>query len=279
MFLNRNMVCFAMPSDFLADYLPEDGELPPDIKDWGEKIVLSREIIKLLKREQRRTGLSPYALLRVQDTIPVGLMETDINGWLDMSGKPVVKVPFLFLHFVLNAYKKQPSVSRRFKSEKRVAIMPDYLDTLERELDRTGFSVEDIFRQNYDFPHGLSAATVRAWQRGDIGSAFPSSMAALLEFLRDVADKSVPKLYEGLSSDLKPICPSVLKKLQRYRDVLGILPGKVFEGAENIPDDLAKSMVSAWLSERTHNAVPGHVKWVLERCKGLVREAVDIEKD
>ena len=81
-----------------------------------------------------------------------------------------------------------------------------------------------------------------------------------------------------ITSGLKPINSVDLAKMRQYRDVLGILPGRVFDGSSDIPPGLTRNMVSGWLNGATGNANPDYVKWVIQRCREIVKAAIEIEK-
>jgi hypothetical protein len=265
-----------MPSDIFLD----NDSIPSKNTDWGKPVFLSRDIIQQVKKEQRRTGLTPYALLRKQNSIPDGLTGDNINNWFDMSGRPVLKIPFLFIDYVLKAYRAQPDTPKRFRKKKRIPIDMTFLKKLESELNRTGCTVAGIFKGDFNCPEGLTLNIVGMWRRGNVKKAFPHYMEAVLEYLECLPDKSAKPKIESLAihEASQPIATLDLERMQQYRDILGILPGKVFDGVKDVPVGLNRYLVSGWLNENSKTAQPDHVDWILKRCHELVSEAYVLQK-
>ncbi len=75
-------------------------------------------------------------------------------------------------------------------------------------------------------------------------------------------------------NDLEPIDKEALEKLKRINDLTGILPSKIFNHVDDAPEDLNSNIIGLWFSAKDYKAKPENVKWVLESCKKLLKEAL-----
>jgi hypothetical protein len=152
-------------------------------------VPVTRLIVRELKAEQRRTGLTGYALLRKLDNIPNGLTGDGINKWFMIFDGPVQRAPPEHINFVIAEYKKQPNVKKRWRKEKRVPITDDFLADLDKELARTGVVSKRIFTSNFDCPEGLNYPIFVSWRNRTTKQAFPSYMNAVMNHLKSLPDK------------------------------------------------------------------------------------------
>lgn len=81
-----------------------------------------------------------------------------------------------------------------------------------------------------------------------------------------------PIKYEDLrNQSMKKITMIQLELLRRYHYQYNLLPSKIFEENNDVPNGLTKYMVAAWIMGIIEKADPYHVRWVLNKCTDSIR--------
>ena len=236
-------------------------------------VVLTDNNRKLLQRKIKETGLSAYKLFSEQDDLPKNFNPNYVHNYFTLNRSRIEKT---YYDYILK-------VARANKGKGYIPVSKEFLWQLNLEIQRTGVKPTTLINtlKNRDVKVQVNAFTITAWLSERIKLANRTEMNWVLQQYTAISSQQAIKpvaIPIRRSDGIKPIVTHDLKKMLLYRDILGILPGKIFEDATDTPPSLNKNMVSGWLSERTKNANPQHIQWVLSRCRELVKQAAEIEK-
>lgn len=234
-------------------------------------VVLTDNNRKLLQHKIKETGISAYKLFSNRDDLPKNFNPNHVHNYLNLNRSKIEKIYF---DYILK-------VARANKGKGYIPVSKEFLWRLNLEIQRTGMPpstlINSLKRKEEVKVH---AYTVTTWLSGKTKLADRTEMNWLLQCYADLSNKQMNKpLARPISKfdAVAPIAAADLLKMQQYRDVLGILPGRIFEGATDIPDDLNTYRISGWLNENTKTANPAHIEWVLKRCCELVEQAAAIK--
>lgn len=255
------------------------------IAEEANLVPITREIIKKLKSEQRRTGLTGYALMKLQDDPPKGLTGNIVNAMFDAHSGPVQRTPEHFLAFVFEAYKKLPDTPRRWRSEKEnggyIPVTDEFRQLILNEVKRTGVKVNTLLTKAARTQETKAKPqAVYSWLNDKTVEADREAMEELEQLYAALpTKKDISVRNEGRNTSLCKIREADRKKLQLYKDVLGILPNFIFKKARDVPEGLPRASVNGWIDGSRKKANPEYIRWVLNRCRELVREASYIDRN
>lgn len=234
-------------------------------------VMLTDNNRKLLQRKIRETGLSAYKLFSERKDLPKGFNPKHTHNYFTLNRSKIEKP---YYDYILK-------VAKANKGKGYIPVSEQFLWQLNLEIQRTGIPTTTLInslKKNGEEVK-VNAYTITAWLSGRTKLADRSEMNWVLKQYAALSNKKIRKpiatisRYDGLS----PIAAVDLKKMRQYREVLGILPGKVFDETKNIPEGLNTNTVSNWLNGHTQTANPDAIKWVLKRCRELVETATAIE--
>ncbi len=220
-----------------------------------------------LKSALKDTGLSVNQLFSIRSDLPSGFVVQLTHSYFAAARKKIKKEYYLFILKVCDENKGKGYIPLTDEIQKR----------LKAEVERTGVTPADFIRsESSKCVEGLSQHLLYTWVRGDAQTVDSRYLDKVLEAYAAFPDKVVLEPAKAVSEhrkDLRPICDKELTVLLKYRMLLGILPGKIFERASDIPDGLSPATVSRWLNGSAQNVHSVHIHWVLNRCRELVRLA------
>lgn len=256
-----------------------------------------KKIQKELKQALKAARLSVHHLLLLRKDVPRGLNKEKIDRWMAGKTKRINRAEYDYFIQICHESAKNPPIDRgpmqlqRF-GKKRVVIEEDYIQSLKKEIARTGHLPWSALKYHSTFDQSKDMV-VKGWLSGKTKTATQDDLNAILEIYRKLPDRQTnstvtkgPKTAvnnEHIKSNpigregYAPIIELQRKKLQHYQDKTNMLPSFVFtkSRSDDIPRGLTPTMVKAWISGTTKTADPEHVKWVLNRCKELLLEALE----
>ncbi len=235
-------------------------------------VVLTDNNRKFLQRKIKETGLSAYKLFSKRGDLPKNFNPNHVHNYFTLNRSKIEKTYF---DYILK-------VARANKGKGYIPVSEEFLWKLNLEIQRTGMPsttlINRLKKKGYDVK--VHAYTVTAWLSGKTKLANRTDMNWIMQQYAALSDKQMRKpLAKPISKfdAVAHIATTDLKKMQQYREVLGILPSKIFEGVKDTPEDLNTHRVSSWLNGNTKTANPAHIEWVLKRCRELLESAVKID--
>lgn len=255
------------------DYLLSRWKRLPDADNvWMQLTSKHRQ---LLKNKVKETGMSAKRLFAHRKDQPKGFDRKNLSSYYSLSRHRIKKD---FYRYIIRVCDEN-------KGNGYVPFIPKIQRQLQAEIHRSGLSPAAFMREvKKEGEPKFNQVLLYSWLRGEVETL---DRRLLNEVLRKYAafpgkaGKTKGKMLAQpslITSGLKPINSVDLAKMRQYRDVLGILPGRVFDGSSDIPPGLTRNMVSGWLNGATGNANPDYVKWVIQRCREIVKAAIEIEK-
>jgi len=152
---------------------------------WIERrrrIALTSERVKALRDEYERTGVGIRKLFADAYETPEWLDVSTISGWIDGRTDTAERAHY---NFVLHRWQA-------FPGKAMVTITPAMRDGLERELSRTGFAVETLFRKLPSRPIPPSGSTIRSWRSGRSITTKQDYWTIVLEMLSQLPSQEPP---------------------------------------------------------------------------------------
>lgn len=232
-------------------------------------VMLTDNNRKLLQQKIRETGLSAYKLFSERKDLPKDFNPKHMHNYFTLTRSKIEKSYFDYILKVCIANK----------GKGYIPVSEQFLWQLNLEIQRTGIPPNTLINNLKKEEVKVKGYTITAWLSGRTKQAVLSEMNWVLKQYAALSNKKIRKpiatisRYDGLS----PIAAVDLQKMRQYREVLGILPSRVFDGAKDIPKNLSTNTVSGWLNSVTKSANPVHVEWVLKRCRELVEQAAGID--
>lgn len=244
------------------------------------------------------TGVAPIVLRREHRQSLQGLDIKQLDQLIGRRGNKLSPkngkqtMPRYLVEAIREAWSTYPKRLKRNQSEIKIPVTADMLKKLKGEILRTRI-VPHTFTEKYKSQiAGLSYNTLRMVLKREEKTIYESVWGQICEYYAAIPDAIIPvkstkkvkplnrknnslgKKHYLTNFDNPPIPSEKLALLQHYHRVLGIVPGRIFEEAENIPTGLNRYAVGRWISEKTVTAKPEDLYWVLSRCEKLIWEAL-----
>lgn len=160
--------------------------------DWeAEHVKVSEEILKMLKEEQHRSGVSPQALMQRIDYIPEGLTVYHIENVMRGLTKTTRRT---YMELLISEWKKQPDAPAR------VPITSDLARHMMKEKGRTGIGPMALLWNTKEIrPSGLTTSLMDAWLSRRTRSARKDHIDFVLERWRKMPNAVTDNAATGKS--------------------------------------------------------------------------------
>lgn len=235
-------------------------------------IEITGELRKTLLQHRERTGVGSSQLLRgKRREAPNKLTSSFIDNWMRGQSKSAKKE---YWDYVLSLYEALPD-------DIWIPLKGRAKETLIERLDKASTSLNRLFVGRKDFPKGFSPQKIVHWRSNNENNInirrewyeYVIMVCDELIARQDNAPKPSPMPYFSKDPALKPIDPDDLKKLKKYHNLTGLLPGLIFKHYK-APQGLNSPTITRWLSGQTTAANPDDVKWVIKSCEKLLKRAL-----
>lgn len=246
-------------------------------------IPIAGFVLSDLRFHMKRTQKSPMALVRNHPELLKGIKPSEIEEWVQSYGA-VPKAKKADLLAVQKAWATEPTKHQFYTGKESNEYRIEYTDEMHQELldeiRRTNMYSASFYRK---FQHKIPSLTLNKigeLKRRYTKTVLRAEWKQILKLYKSLPAKAgylskvTSETNFRLSDQRTPITETELSLLRHYRDQLGILPSKVFENADDIPQGLRPSLVVSWLSGNTSTAESGYVEWVLNRCHRLLKDTL-----
>lgn len=237
---------------------------------------LNNSTIKELRHLYKQIG--PEAGLALSDNArkPVGLSAAMVKGWL--SGRIQSARPE-HLDFVLKFWRLQIEQSltlpQKIKPD-RIRLTDEIRAELRRESQRTGHRWIAVLRRLKPCPAGLSSQMLTNWVSGRAKTARAYHLDLVRTAFRDLPDypqDTAPMQYLGNSDqpERKTFTPDDCAALIAERERTGIPAMRLLKEfyADEVPDGLAVSAISSWITSKPKTVPAAFFEWVLKAWQSL----------
>lgn len=228
-----------------------------DIKRYGVRygrVVLNDEIRERLRTLSERTGISGTGLIRQAQRegidIPARFTHNIVGTWMNGSVKAVRPD---HLEFAIAVWESAPT------AHEKVALTDAHLAALRGFRD-AGVLPGPIFDNADSVPEGLRAPMISQWLSGHASTARTDHLDWVLARCAAVAASDTRRV---------PVTPEVRGKLKAERERAGIGIIEFIKTADDAPDGLTASMISAWMNGHVGTARRDHLAYVIARWKAL----------
>ena len=222
------------------------------------RIPLTPDMIETLNAHRIRTGIGPHVLLRnKRKELPKGLNSSVVKSGLMGLAKTIREDHYNYILKLYEALPDDPYVKISQEQQEQLKVLKGQAATIARN------STIDSTMANW-----IVTGKIKMCRKSE------------LEFLLKAAEKPITTPTGPMKhhqSERTPFTDEIWKELKRYRDEYGILPGKIFKNAEDIPEGLKPHNVSHWISRKPKSVNKDHLDWVLKACANVTK-AIDQEQ-
>ena len=239
--------------------LPDVGSPELGLGDYSlrqGRIVLEPRILVQLESLKMQTGMSGTALIkRAREqgkTIPAGFTHSMVISWLTRNARTAKPE---HLEFAVEMWRSLPE-----KEEHPTIRLDDDRMKRLKGFRTAGFIPTRAFDGAPDIPNGLSAATVSRWLGGHADNVREDHWKWVVARCASLDASGLRRI---------PITKEMREALIAERERTGVNQAALLRNANEVPDGLSNTMISAWINGGAATAREDLYNWVQARWDEL----------
>lgn len=258
--------------DYLYELIKKEVQI---LKRWQKEekgLQWTAKRARQLYSKVQATQKTPTKLLEGLEDVPEGF---DEEWFLSLLGGYRGRVPKAHIDYLYDLCKLE--IQSLIDHQKPRKDIPDQKrKEILSEISRTGMSVSRLLTANGC--KEINSQTIMRIANGQQRKCNPNDINTVLEFYSQIPSQQVnePIQIKTVNSSYEPINKDELERLKRIYELTGLLPSKIFKLVNDHPPYLNPSIISNWL-HKGNQADPNDVRWVLESCKKVLKQALGEE--